>query len=49
MKEITESAFRWVVEAEEGLSVERQAEFEEWFAADPRHFAAFLNAQVEWD
>jgi ferric-dicitrate binding protein FerR (iron transport regulator) len=49
MKELDDRAIRWVVELEEGLSRERQAEFDEWFSADPRDFAAFLKAQVEWD
>ncbi len=47
MPSIDEQAAAWVVRRSNG-SVETEAEFQAWYAADARHRGAFLRAEAAW-
>lgn len=44
--EMEELASRWAVRHAEGLGVRDRAEFERWLQSDPRHYAAFAEADL---
>ena len=45
---IEEAAAGWIVERDQGLSRERQGEFERWLQADARHARAFSALAETW-
>jgi transmembrane sensor len=47
-REQFEQATDWVAKAERGFTVDEQAAFDSWLAADPRHAESHFEAQVEW-
>ncbi|HEY0968376.1 MAG TPA: FecR domain-containing protein [Opitutaceae bacterium] len=47
-EKIEQAAARWVFLRESGLPPEKQAEFERWLAADPRHGATLQRQEQAW-
>ena len=48
MPSIDEQAAQWVVRRGGGGSPQVEAEFQAWYAQDPRHRGAFLRAEAAW-
>jgi len=48
MPSIDEQAAQWVIRRSGGGLPEVEAEFQAWYAQDPRHRGAFLRAEAAW-
>ena len=46
---LIETANRWVLRLDEGLSATDEVALREWLSADPEHLAVFLEAAKAWD